>query len=80
MVASRLIKRERGSLPVDVRRSKTLLLKFPNFSELRTYLCGSVFDFLGPDLEITEEQGTAFDQQTHRPQCDSEEDHGEMYH
>ena len=27
MVASRLIKREKGSLPVDVRRSKTSLLK-----------------------------------------------------
>ena len=27
MVASRLIKREKGSLPVDVRRSKTWLLK-----------------------------------------------------
>ena len=30
MVASRLIKREKGSLPVDVRRSKTSLLKPPN--------------------------------------------------
>ena len=30
MVASRLIKREKGSLPVDVRRSKTSLLKLPN--------------------------------------------------
>ena len=29
MVASRLIKREKGSLPVDVRRSKTSLLKLP---------------------------------------------------
>ena len=28
-VASRLIKREKGSLPVDVRRSKTSLLKLP---------------------------------------------------
>ena len=30
MVASRLIKREKSSLPVDVRRSKTSLLKLPN--------------------------------------------------
>ena len=30
MVASRLIKRGKSSLPVDVRRSKTLLLKLPN--------------------------------------------------
>ena len=30
MVASRLIKREKGSLPVDVRGSKTSLLKLPN--------------------------------------------------
>jgi len=30
MVASRLIKREKGSVPVDVRRSKTSLLKVPN--------------------------------------------------
>ena len=30
MVASRLIKREKGSLPVDVRCSKTALLKLPN--------------------------------------------------
>ena len=29
-VASRLIKRGKGSLPVDVRRSKTSLLKLPN--------------------------------------------------
>ena len=29
-VASRLIKREKGLLPVDVRRSKTSLLKLPN--------------------------------------------------
>ena len=28
-VASRLIKREKGSLPVDGRRSKTSLLKLP---------------------------------------------------
>ena len=31
-VASRLIKREKGLLPVDVRRSKTSLLKLPIFS------------------------------------------------
>jgi len=30
MVASMLIKREKGSVPVDVRCSKTSLLKFPN--------------------------------------------------
>ena len=29
-VASRLIKREKGLLPVDVRRSKTSLLKLPS--------------------------------------------------
>ena len=29
-VASRLAKREKGSLPVDVRRSKASLLKLPN--------------------------------------------------
>ena len=33
MVASRLIKREKGSLPVDMRRSKTSLLELP----IRTY-------------------------------------------
>jgi len=33
MVASRLIKREKGSLPVDVRRSKTSRLKVPNLSK-----------------------------------------------
>ena len=32
-VASRLIKREKGSLPVDVRRSKTSLLKLPNYQQ-----------------------------------------------
>ena len=35
MVASRLIKREQGSLPVDVRRSKTSLLKLPNLGGKR---------------------------------------------
>ena len=35
-VASRHIKRERGSLPVDVRRSKTSLLKLPNYHLLLT--------------------------------------------
>ena len=30
MVASRYIKKGKSSLPVDVRRSKTLLLKLPN--------------------------------------------------
>ena len=30
MIASRLIKREKGSLPVDVSRSETSLLKHPN--------------------------------------------------
>ena len=30
MLASRHIKREKGSLPVDVRPSKTSLLKLPN--------------------------------------------------
>jgi len=34
MVASRLIKRGKGSLPVDVRRSKTSLLKLPNVREI----------------------------------------------
>ena len=44
MVASRLIKREKGSLPVDVRRSKTALLKLPNkvsfilFAKTKPYL------------------------------------------
>ena len=33
-VASRLIKRGKGSLPVDVRRSKTSLLKLPNLPSL----------------------------------------------
>ena len=32
LVASRHIKSEKGSLPVDVRRSKTSLLKLPNVS------------------------------------------------
>ena len=35
MVASRLIKREKGSLPVDVRRSKTSLLKLPIMDQFR---------------------------------------------
>ena len=30
LVVSRRIKREKASLPVDVRRSKTSLLKLPN--------------------------------------------------
>ena len=30
LIASRQIKRKKASLPVDVRRSKTSLLKFPN--------------------------------------------------
>ena len=30
IIASRLIKREKGSLPVDVRRSKTSLLELPS--------------------------------------------------
>ena len=34
-LASRLIKRGKGSLPVDVRRSKTSLLKLPNSTELK---------------------------------------------
>ena len=34
MVASRLTKREKGLLPVDVRHSKTLLLKLPNSDAL----------------------------------------------
>ena len=34
MVASRLIERGKGSLPVDVRRSKTSLLKLPNISKV----------------------------------------------
>ena len=35
-VASRLIKRGKGSLPVDVRRSKTSLLKLPiSYRELK---------------------------------------------
>ena len=32
LVASRLIKREKGSLPVNVRRSKMSLLKLPSIS------------------------------------------------
>ena len=39
MVASRLIKREKGSLPVDVRRSKTSLLKLPILSTSPYYFC-----------------------------------------
>ena len=35
-VGSRLNKREKGSLPVDVRRSKTSLLKLPNYLVLFT--------------------------------------------
>ena len=34
MVASRLIERGKDSLPVDVRRSKTSLLKLPNISKV----------------------------------------------
>ena len=43
MVASRLIKREIGLLPVDVRRSKTSLLKLPIIALV--YHCPSVFPF-----------------------------------
>ena len=36
-VASRLIKREKGLLPVDVRRSKTSLLKLPIIVSTQTF-------------------------------------------
>ena len=36
-ISSRHIKREKSSLPVDVRRSKTSLLKLPNVSIWREY-------------------------------------------
>ena len=40
-VASRLIKRGKGSLPVDVRRSKTSLLKLPNLMVSRSSMEGN---------------------------------------
>ena len=45
LVASRHLKREKGSLPVDVRRSKTLLLKLPigQFSPLSLGTVPEVF-------------------------------------
>ena len=48
MVASRLIERGKGSLPVDVRRSKTSLLKLPIVSILFT----SVKFTCGPTLKL----------------------------
>ena len=39
LLASRHIKREKASLPVDARRSKTSLLKVPNV--VRLFLCRS---------------------------------------
>ena len=45
-VASRHIKRERGSLPVDVRRSKTSLLKLPTFGRAPIPLRQQVLAFL----------------------------------
>ena len=35
-VASRYVKRGKGSLPVDVRRTKTCLLKLPNVNAFRS--------------------------------------------
>ena len=35
LVASRYIKREKASFPVDVRRSKTSLLKLPNIIQTK---------------------------------------------
>ena len=40
-VVSRLIKRGKGSLPVDVRRSKTSLLKLPNLMVSRSSMEGN---------------------------------------
>ena len=37
-VASRLTKREKGSLPVDVRRSKTSLLKLPIVARIKRFI------------------------------------------
>ena len=37
LVSSRHLKREKGSLPVDVRRSKTSLLKLPNSFNHKSY-------------------------------------------
>ena len=50
------MRREKTSLPVDVRRSKTSLLKFPNHEgDDRSYsTIGSVAD---PDLQIGEGGG-----------------------
>ena len=45
-VASRLIKREKGLLPVDVRRSKTSLLKLPTEEYLPRELHSSVVRLL----------------------------------
>ena len=50
-VGSRLIKREKGSLPVDVRRSKTSLLKLPNMKVQRNLYSG---DTLGDTLGTKE--------------------------
>ena len=50
MVASRLVKREKGSLPVDVRRSKTSLLKLPNYCALiRRRSIQKVYSVCGAD-------------------------------
>ena len=47
MVAPRLIKREKGSLPVDVRCSKTSLLKLPIAKAISSLEEGGSYKFLG---------------------------------
>ena len=49
LIVSRHMKRKKASLPVDVRRSKTSLLKFPIFCEQQ---CGSCLSFLGCPVAV----------------------------
>ena len=53
-ISSRHVKRENTSLPVDVRRSKTLLVKLPNVSaETYMSLCGAKYRSRMPRNRIT---------------------------
>ena len=57
LLASRHFKREKASFPVDVRRSKTSLLKLPNrVFERRTSTGSGLFAFLGGGFSYIFEQ------------------------
>ena len=52
-ISSRHVKRENTSLPVDVRRSKTSLLKLPSVFERRTSTGSGLFEPLSSGLVET---------------------------